>query len=124
MNKKLVSYILLILIIVFVIGCSKSYSANDPVPQSVINQIKELREFSNELTEMVPNVITSTLIIENAALERGTIGDVCGAIAIVELNLEVNNLGDSDYSRKVTNRAQDQVNNISETIKCDLVSLP
>jgi PBP1b-binding outer membrane lipoprotein LpoB len=51
MNKRLASYILLILISVFVVGCSKSYSANDPVPQSVIHQIKELREFSNELTE-------------------------------------------------------------------------
>jgi PBP1b-binding outer membrane lipoprotein LpoB len=124
MKKRLASYISLILIIVFVVGCSKSYSANDPVPRSVINQIKELREFSNELTEMVPNVITSTMIIENAALERGTIGDVCRAIAIVEMNLEVNNSGDSDYSRKATNTARDQVNSISETIKCDLVSLP
>jgi PBP1b-binding outer membrane lipoprotein LpoB len=124
MNNRLVSYIVLILIIAFVIGCSKSYSANDPVPQSVINQIKELREFSNELTEFVPNVITSTMIIENAALERGTIGDVCRAIAIVEVGLEVNNSGDSDYIRKVTNTARDQVNSISEKISCDLVSLP
>ncbi len=124
MNKKLASYILLILIIVFVAGCSKSYSANDPVPRSVINQIKELREFSDKLTEWVPDVITSTMIIENAALERGTIGDVCLAIAIVEVDLEVNNSGDSDYSRKATNMARDQVSSISETIKCDLVSLP
>ncbi len=124
MNKRLVSYILLILIIVFVVGCSKSYSANDPVPRSVIRQIKELREFSNKLTEWVPNVITSTMIIENAALERGTIGDVCLAIAIVEVDLEVSNSGDSDYSREATNMAQDQVSSISETIKCDLVSLP
>ena len=124
MNKRLVSYISLILIIVFVLGCSKSYSANDPVPRSVINQINELREFSNELTEMVPKVIVSTMIIENAALERGTIGDVCRAIAIVEMNLEVNNSGDSDYSRKATNTARDQVSSISETINCDLVSLP
>jgi PBP1b-binding outer membrane lipoprotein LpoB len=124
MNKRLASYILLILIIVFVVSCSKSYSANDPVPQSVIHQIKELREFSNELTEWVPNVITSTMIIENAALERGNIGDVCRAIAIAEVDLEVNNSGDSDYSRKATNTARDQVNSMSETIKCDLVSLP
>ena len=124
MNKKLASYILLILIIVFAVGCSKSYSANDPVPQSVINQIKELREFSNELTEWVPNVITSTMIIENAALERGTIEDVCLAIAVVEGALEVNNSEDSDYSRKATDIARDQVSSISETIKCDLVSLP
>ena len=124
MNKKLASYILLILIIVFVAGCSKSYSANDPVPRSVINQIKELREFSDTLTEWVPEVITSTMIIENAALERGTIEDVYLAIAVVEVDFEVNNSGDSDYSRKATNMARDQVSSISETIKCDLVSLP
>jgi len=124
MNKKLGSFILLILIIVFVAGCSKSYSANDPVPRSVIRQINELREFSNTLTEFVPEVIISTMIIENAALERGTIGDVCRAIAVIEVDLEVNNSDDSDYSRKATNKARDQVNSISETIKCDLVSLP
>jgi len=124
MNKSLASHILLILIFVFVVGCSKSYSANDHVPRSVINQIKELRKFSNELTEFVPSVITSTMIIENAALERGTIGDVCRAIAIVEVGLEVNNSGDSDYSHKVTNAARDQVNSISESINCDLVTLP
>ena len=124
MNKKLASYILLILIIVFVAGCSKSYSANDPVPRSVINQIKELREFSNKLTEFIPEVIISTMIIENAALERGTIGDVCLAIAVIEMDLEANNSEDSDYSRNATNKARDQVNSISETIKCDLVSIP
>ena len=124
MNKSLASHILLILIFVFVVGCSKSYSANDHVPRSVINQIKELRKFSNELTEFVPGVITSTMIIENAALERGTIEDVYLAIAVVEVDFEVNNSGDSDYSRKATNMARDQVSSISETIKCDLVSLP
>jgi len=107
------------------VGCSKSYSANDPVPLSVILQIKELREFSNTLTEWVPNVITSTMIIENAAVERGTIGDVCRAIKNVEVDLEVNNSGDSEnYGHKATNIALDQVNSISETINCDLVSLP
>ncbi len=64
------------------------------------------------------------MIIEHAALERGTIGDVCLAIAIVEGDLEVNNSGDSDYSRKTTNIARDQVSSINETIKCGLVSIP
>jgi hypothetical protein len=84
MKKKVFSTLLLALLIYLLTGCSRSFTTDDPIPRRALKEIVQIGTTTAYMEEFVGSAVIAEVILRNAAENRGTVGDVCDAVRLVE----------------------------------------
>ncbi len=84
MKKKIFSTLLPALLFYLLAGCSKSFTIDDPVPGWALKEIEEIGTTTAYMEEFIGSAVIAKVILRNTVENRGTVGEVCEAVRLVE----------------------------------------
>ncbi len=131
MKKIVILALLLPPLIFFLTGCSKSFTASDPVPEKALNEIQEIGTTTAYMEEFVGSAVIAEAILRNAAEHRGTVGDICDTVRLVEPGIQeqlalrtADEISGYPSTIESLHEIRDRLSTVKTMLNCDALDNP